>query len=188
MVQASVTTGWVDPDWTCKEAMWQLPLALAAEHEHVDVVNFLIAAGADVNKRGNLLGVTAAYQAAGFNSVRSLQSLADAGADMNLGSSSNGSTPLLIATESNSIAAVKVLVAAGAELKRTNERGANPLLLAAKEGFIEIVEILLQAEADTNVQLPPLGIGPIGIALTFNKTAVVAAIRNTHLAETRGGL
>ena len=176
MVQASVTTGGVDPDWTCKEVSWQLALALAAEHDHVDVVNFLIAAGADVNKRGNPLGVTAAYQAAGFNSVRSLQSLADAGADMNLGSSSNGSTPLLIATEANSIAAVKVLVAAGAELNRTNDNGSSPLLLAAELGLVEIVEILLQAGADTNV----LG---TYIAMTLFKTAVVAAIRN-HLAET----
>jgi hypothetical protein len=156
--------------------MWQLPLALAAEHDHVDVVNFLIAAGADVNKRGNPLGVTAAYQAAGFNSVRSLQSLADAGADMNLGSSSDDSTPLLIATEANSIAAVKVLVAAGAELNRTNDSGSSPLLRAAQLGLVEIVEILLQAGADTNV----LG---TYMAMTLFKTAVVAAIRN-HLAET----
>jgi serine/threonine-protein phosphatase 6 regulatory ankyrin repeat subunit B len=153
-----------------RTALWP-----AAKEGHAAVVQALLQAGADVNKadddgdaslsvaasaaiatmlieRGshlnatNKLGQTALWRAAKEGRAGVAQALLQAGAEVNK-ASERGNAPLSVAA---SAPIATMLIERGADVNATNRFGATALLLAAAEDRTDVVEALLQADADVN--------------------------------------
>ena len=113
-------------------------LHIAAGKYQTDIVQELIALGADVRAR-NRLGAEPLHAAAvgmpgspTWNpgaQVATIASLIEAGADPNAVDKS-GVTPLHRAVRTRCAAAARALLASGAEADRKNKRGSTPMLLA----------------------------------------------------------
>ena len=74
------------------------PLMYAAEAGHIDVLNALLAAGADVNALSSL-GTTAAYLAAKDGHLNAVKALVAANADISIKAARDGTTALTIAEQ-----------------------------------------------------------------------------------------
>jgi len=103
-------------------------LMMAVEGKHNDVVETLLAAGADAKStRG--LGITALHTAASVGNIQAISLLARANADLNAAFGKDGTTPILSALRQRQWGAAKALLAAGANLMAT-PRGEQALDIA----------------------------------------------------------
>jgi ankyrin repeat protein len=135
----------------------ETPLHYAAENDHRDVAEFLLANHAEVNANDNV-GWTPLHRVAYRESYSPSKLSADVaklllarGADVNARDKHND-TPLHLAAESKSKDVTAVLLAAGAEIDSKDNWGETPLHWAAKYGSAEVVELLLASGANANVQ------------------------------------
>jgi ankyrin repeat protein len=122
-------------------------LRIAAEGGHIEIVNKLLKADADVNKP-NTTGFTPLFVAAqdGYKDIVEL--LLSANADPNKAITDNGITPLIVALSKGYADIVKLLLAAGADPNLvTFDRGISPLMMATENGLMETVKLLLAAKA-----------------------------------------
>ena len=127
------------------------PLYIAAYEGTAEMVQLLIAAGADVHLR-DTEGSTPLHLAAGLvrRSVRSdeiVQLLITAGADITA-RDERGDTPLHLAAWQDTAEIVQLLITAGADLMARNSWGRTPLHSAAEYGTAEMVQLLITAGAD----------------------------------------
>jgi ankyrin repeat protein len=177
------------------------PLLLAVQHGTKDMVELLLAHGADVNSSGKF-DLTALHFAkssemaevllahgANVNARDSIGStpLHDAsnrdvaevllahGADINA-KRNDGATPLHDAAISNKRDVTEVLLAHGADVNAKNMFGQTPLLMAAGNGNKEVVELLLAHGADVNSK-SNMRETPLGEALRLNHEDVVDLLR-----------
>ena len=127
----------------------QTALMWAAAEGHSDVVEALIAAGAEVNI-ASAEGFTALAFAVTSDDVRSIRALLAAGADPNA-ASEDGSLPTNIAASYGHADALEVLLDAGGDFSRGDQDGRTPLYAAAQAGDSESVSLLLDAGADPNI-------------------------------------
>lgn len=150
------------------------PLHLAAAGYRTEIVELLLAAGADPNARTNHRHSGPLHYAAdGYVSgpvwdpkrqVKTLQCLVKAGAEVNA-PDKNGATPLHRAVRTRCADAVEYLLSVGADPKRKNLPGSTPFHLAvqntgrggsgdkiAKEGQRQIIEIFLAAGLSPNLK------------------------------------
>jgi ankyrin repeat protein len=109
----------------------------AAENGHVEVIERLVAAGADVRARDRIIQ-TALYAAAQRRHEGAVRALLAAKADPNDGS-------LAVAALRGDPAVVKLLLDHGADLGR---HGAHALYEATRAGADEVVVLLLERGAD----------------------------------------
>ena len=114
-----------------------------------EMVQLLLAAGADVNKT-NDAGVTVLMMLDDDATSDLIWDLINAGAKVNLKDKS-GATALMQVADSNNPEALKTLLDAGAEVNAKNEEGQTALMLAASEGLVNNVRALVLAGADINV-------------------------------------
>ena len=105
-----------------------------------DVVEFLIAKGADVNAKDER-GLTALRRACGKGHQEVVSLLIASGADVNA-KYPDGRTPLHRAAEKGYKEVVELLIANGADVDVKTEKGQTAMSLAKKEGHSEIVELL----------------------------------------------
>jgi len=126
------------------------PLHLATGEAQVDIVKFLISAGADVNAKGPY-GWTSLHMAAGMNSSEMVEMLIAAVADPNL-KMELGNTPLHSAAYIGSIDIADRLIKAGSSVNETDNDGNTPLHDAAARGYTEMVRFLLVKGANPNVK------------------------------------
>ncbi len=135
-----------------KDELGKTPLAMAAVAGQKDVVEFLLAHGADVNAR-DIVGDTPLHNAdweddEGHKDVVGL--LLAHGADVNA-KGQQGRTPLHDAAFDGSTGMTTLLLAKGADVKARDDLGDTPLHFAAMSGP-GVVNLLLANGADVNAQ------------------------------------
>jgi ankyrin repeat protein len=121
---------------------WELgysPLGMAIERGHIDIVNYLLAMGA--NPYAGSISTNSLGLAAQCGETEIVQLLLKTGIDVNLPVNSDGWTALMCAVQSGDLSLVQTLVAAGANpnIWVGNE---TPILLAAKVADREIYNYL----------------------------------------------
>ena len=151
------------------ESKGLFPLYVASQNGHVEVIEVLVAAGADPNQVGGKVSSSSLLMAAQHNQPRSIAALVKANADVNL-SSSEGCTPLNMAVPKGNKEAVVALLVARAAVNIANDRGASPLFYAAQNGHVDILKLLLRAKAEVDQ------------ASINGDTPLMIAANNGHLA------
>jgi ankyrin repeat protein len=126
------------------------PLMSAAQNGHKDVVELLIAKGADANAKDKD-GWTPLMSAAQNGHKDVVELLIAQGADVNA-KDKDGWTPLLLAADTGHTNVVELLIAQGADVNAKHKDGWTPLLLAADTGHTNVVELLIAKGADVNAK------------------------------------
>jgi ankyrin repeat protein len=122
---------------------------IAAQQNQPEIMQKLLANGANPNQARNNDGVTPLFIAAKNNRVEIVTLLLESGADINQ-ANNNGVTPLSIAIANNRVEIVTLLLASGADINQANNNGVTPLFIAVANNRVEIVTLLLESGADIN--------------------------------------
>lgn len=122
-------------------------LALAAELGHTEIVEALIAAGAEVNQ-GDSEGWTPLMAAAGGGHTAIVEKLLAAGANVNA-QTVFGLTPLMAAAAKGQTATVKQLIAAGADLNAKDQNSWTALVWALDGKHADVVAVIKAARAQS---------------------------------------
>jgi len=121
---------------------WTL-LHLGAFFGHLDIVRYLIAAGADVTTvSSNQESVTPLQSALATRRLEIARLLLDKGADVNVRGSDAGYFPLHYAAAAGSVDLTRLLLSRGARRDVRNADGATPLALAEEKGHREVADLL----------------------------------------------
>lgn len=124
------------------------PLMFAAQGGHIEAMQVLIDAGADVNRRGNGK-VTALMLAASNDKPEAVKLLLAHHADPNA-ASPDRTTVLHAAANEDDAELCNLLLRAGAKVDAKNINGVTPLMVAATRGHAGTVRRLIAAGADVN--------------------------------------
>jgi ankyrin repeat protein len=120
------------------------PLIIASAHGHVDAVEYLVNAGADVDAVHENK-VTALMYAAASGHVDTMKILIQKGkASLDI-KHTNGGTALLEASTGGMYEAMKLLVESGAETDFTDDDGVTPLMAIAAQGNSEAQTLILDS-------------------------------------------
>jgi ankyrin repeat protein len=132
-------------------------LHIAAEWGNIEMIRFLIEAGANCEIRDEIFGLTPLMTAAHHNLPEVIAALLEGGADVNAVEEDGimegrGSTALLIASASQKyyfqrLKVIHFLIEGGANIEANNKYGETPILIAKKIEAKEIIEILKKAGA-----------------------------------------
>ena len=161
-----------------------LPLALASARGHFDIVKFLLDSGALVDKLAIFETIlqTSLYIATmnGFTDIVKL--LIDRGADVNFsmsnGEDKNISSVLEEAVDNRNPEIVRHLIDAGASVNIRSYYGYHtPIYTAAANGDLEIVQYLLNKNAEVNV-VDEIGSTPLNIAVRHGNLNVARILLN----------
>jgi ankyrin repeat protein len=156
-------------------------LVAAAYRNHLEIVDLLIAAGADVNMKDNTL--QSAYLIStsdGFTEL--LKKTLEAGADVHCTDSYNG-TGLIRAADRGHVEIIRELLRTDIRVNHINRIGWTALLEAIILGdggkrHTEVVRLLVDAGADVN--LPDKdGISPLAHAKSRNFTSIIKILEST---------
>ena len=153
------------------------PLHIAASANAREVVEALIAAGANVHAKGND-GLTPLHAAAFRNAREVTVALIAAGAHVHV-KDNLGHTPLHVAAFGNAREVAAALIAAGANVHAKDNGGRTPLHRAAWKNAREVAATLVAAGADVDAK-DDAGRTPLAVALERNSRAV-----STYLREMR---
>lgn len=122
----------------------------AVRNANREMVQMLLAAGADVNAQNNA-GETVLMMLDDDATSELIWDLLNAGAKVNW-KDKEGNTPLLEAASCNNLELLKTLLETGAEVNAKNKLGQTALMRAAGEGLINNVRMLLLAGGDINAR------------------------------------
>jgi uncharacterized protein len=123
----------------------------AVYNDDAELVDRLVAAGADVNAR-NDYGATPLSQAAVVGNVRVIRRLISARADVEA-ANADGQTALMVLARSSNVEAAKLLLKRGAKVDtREAWREQTALMWAAAEGQPDMVKLLIDQGADVNAR------------------------------------
>jgi ankyrin repeat protein len=127
------------------------PLLWAVHNSNVEIAQALIASKAAVNA-ANDYGVTPLLDASRTGDAPMIDLLLKSGANPSL-AHPEGETPLMAASRSGSVPAVRLLLARGVEVNTAESfQKTTALMWAAAEGHIEVVDVLIEAGANPNLQ------------------------------------
>jgi ankyrin repeat protein len=146
----------------------------AAYRDDLDLTELLLRAGASV-KAANRYGVTPLSLACTNGNGAMVEMLVKAGADPNA-PLPGGETPLMTAARTGTLAVVKVLISHGASVdSKDDRRGQTALMWAAAEGHANVVQALLDADADFRQHVPS-GLTALMFAVREGRTDVVRVL------------
>jgi ankyrin repeat protein len=128
------------------------PLA-ASGNGHQQVVQLLLAAGANVNAT-SARGFTPLLAASGNGHDKVVQLLLDAGADVDA-ATGEGCTSLFTSALNGHLEVVQLLLAASPDLSAAGSNGLSPLQAAFENDHIEVVQLLLPAVVASGVVHTP---------------------------------
>ncbi len=129
------------------------PLTIAATKGYTDILQLLVAAGADINMQsGGEAEGTALQGATEAKKNEAVKILLKAGANPNIPSTTKGNTPLHVASEVNNSEAVPLLLNAQAKINAQNKKGYTALMWAAYKGNNDILTMLIDAHAHLDMQ------------------------------------
>jgi ankyrin len=154
-------------------------LHLAAKEGHVNIVNELIARGANVDsatKKGN----TAMHIASLAGQLEVVKILVQNGAKINM-QSQTGFTPLYMAAQENHLPVVKYLIDKGANSTLATEDGFTPMAVALQQGHTEVVNLLMEYSQKGRVRLSALHVA----AKKDDVRAAALLLQNNQNAEER---
>ena len=126
------------------------PLIHASFVGHLNCVEALIAAGADVNEN-DVTGVTPLIKASRRGQTNRVDILVASGADVN-NSDMEGETPAMAATKSQRIECLNALIAAGANVNQSDRQGNTPLITASIKINNQCLNVLIAAGVDVNAK------------------------------------
>ena len=139
------------------------PLHKAAETSTLDVIQYLVAQGANVNAQ--YWRHTPLHEAAKKNSLEVLQYLISQGADVHA-KGYEGSTLLHYAAEGNSVEVLQYLVSQGADVLAKGSLGWTPIHKVAESNTLEVLQYLISQGADVDEET---GGGDTPLHLAINK-------------------
>ncbi|GAB6028256.1 hypothetical protein CHUAL_002439 [Chamberlinius hualienensis] len=125
-------------------------LTLACYKGHLEMVRFLLEAGADQEHKTDEMH-TALMEASMDGHVEVAKLLLDSGAQVNMPADSFES-PLTLAACGGHVELALLLLERGANIEEVNDEGYTALMEAAREGHEEMVALLLSQGADINAQ------------------------------------
>lgn len=153
----------------------ETPLGRAASKNHLQLTEYLISKGADVNYRADEQAVSAFLQACGGSHVDIVRLMLQAGGDVN-DRRYKGCTPMREAARNNQVAIMDLLHQAGANIDEPDHTGTTPLIGCAKGGKLEAVRWLLDHGADINAE-DQRGKTALDWAMANGHTNVVEALQ-----------
>jgi ankyrin repeat protein len=127
---------------------------LAANSGQLDIVNLLLAAGAEVDAKDEL-GWTAMMKAC-YNDLQDrgypevVKRLIEAGADPNQ-RIAYGIRPLMLAAGYGEAAVCEALLAGGADVLARNDGGLTALMMVKDKFYVDVINLLHEAERDAGV-------------------------------------
>lgn len=125
-------------------------LHIAAGKGHESIVEFLLARGVDVNRKGRG-GATALHYAALYGRLNVVRSLLDKGAVVNQ-KDEFGETPLHSAVSNGCAYETRLLIDRGADIEARENGGITPLMKAAQYGADITARILIDSGAKVDVR------------------------------------
>ncbi|KAJ7392340.1 Ankyrin repeat and KH domain-containing protein 1 [Desmophyllum pertusum] len=125
-------------------------LTLACYKGHLEMVKFLLDAGADQEHKTDEMH-TALMEASMDGHVEVARLLLDHGAQVNMPADSFES-PLTLAACGGHVELADLLIKRGAFLEEVNDEGYTPLMEASREGHLDMVALLLEHGADIHAQ------------------------------------
>ncbi|XP_023310968.1 ankyrin repeat domain-containing protein 17 isoform X5 [Anoplophora glabripennis] len=126
-------------------------LTLACYKGHLDMVRFLLEAGADQEHKTDEMH-TALMEASMDGHVEVARLLLDSGAQVNMPTDSFES-PLTLAACGGHVDLAMLLIERGANIEEVNDEGYTPLMEAAREGHEEMVHLLLGQAHSTGANI-----------------------------------
>ena len=135
-----------------KDYLEYTALAHAANMGHIEIVEMLLKAGADVNAKTKYHGRTPLVLAALNDHLDVVKILLNSGADVNhIGT--DGVNALIFAVDGDNLQITGALLDAGADVnRRVFEDTTTPLLRAVRKSNTEMVKLLIKAGADVNAR------------------------------------
>eukprot|EP00434_Breviolum_minutum_P015901 symbB.v1.2.014013.t2/scaffold1012.1/size144332/6 len=152
------------------------PLHLAARHGHLEACKVLLDYGAEKDKVSTENGDTALHFAAWEGHLDVVCFLLHLGASINIATKDVASTPLHLAATGGHVEMVRVMLANGAEKDAMTFRGATPLHWAVGNGHIEVVRVLLAAGAQKDRARKDDGRTPLHVAIQNHHLQVVSLL------------
>ena len=125
------------------------PLKIATENGNLDIIDILLKAGADVNRKDVDVEYQPLFIAVKRGNLDAVRKLLDYNAALE---TEGFATPLTEATEAGNIPIMKELLAQEVkpDVERTNGKRHSCLFIAASSGHVEAVQLLLDHGADPN--------------------------------------
>lgn len=151
---------------------------MAAEMGNIEMAEFVLKIGANINAPVSANGWLTALQAAILNKrAVVIQRLLDAGADMNdCHSLENGHTALPAVIKTKPFEPVKDLIVRVASLS-VDCLSANPLSIAISEGLLDVFDILIQAGLYPNGRYTDkYEVTPIQFATNAGQNPLISAV------------
>ena len=148
-------------------------LIIGSQNGKISSVQSALKSGAKINGKIYPAGPTAIYMASQNGHLDVVKFLLDKGADVNERMTQNNTTPLLVASQNGHVEILKLLLDKGAQVNVHYKTGFSPLHFAIGSKNTESIEVLIQHQANLNLQTVAEGATPLYLACNQGKLKAV---------------